>query len=87
MPPTMSSLFISRLLDFMKRLTFFFPAATVLFAANMKIIHMNGVFDLDNDDLVEFLTVEDGQGTGGVVSRVGYYEIDELGYPQLLWNL
>jgi len=48
---------------------------------------MDGVFDLDNDDLVEFLTIEDGQGTGGVVARIGYYEIDELGYPQLLWEL
>ncbi|MAG20765.1 MAG: hypothetical protein CMF77_01160 [Candidatus Marinimicrobia bacterium] len=56
-------------------------------AQNLKIDHMNGVYDLDNDDLVEFLTVEDGQGTGGLVVRVGYYEIDELGFPQLLWSL
>ena len=60
---------------------------TCLWAADLKILHMDGVFDLDNDDLVEFLTIEDGQGTGGVVTRIGYYEIDELGYPQLLWNL
>ena len=61
--------------------------SSLLFAQNLKIVHMDGVFDLDNDDLVEFLTIEDGQGAGSVVTRVGYYEIDELGYPQLLWNL
>lgn len=60
---------------------------TALKAAELKIVHMDGVFDLDHDDLVEFLSLEDGQGTGGVVTRVGYYEIDELGFPQLLWNL
>ncbi|MEE9167790.1 MAG: Ig domain-containing protein [Candidatus Neomarinimicrobiota bacterium] len=55
--------------------------------ANLKVVHIDGIFDLDYDDLVEFLTIEDGQGTGGVVTRIGYYEIDELGFPQLLWNI
>lgn len=48
---------------------------------------MDGVYDLDNDDLVEFLTIEEGQGDGGITGMIGYYEIDELGYPQLLWHL
>jgi len=57
------------------------------FAADLKIVHMDGVFDLDNDDLVEFITIEEGKGDGGITGMVGYYEIDELGYPQLLWHL
>lgn len=62
-------------------------ASTLVLGADLKIVHMDGVYDLDNDDLVEFLTIEDGQGREGVVARVVYYEIDELGYPQLLWQL
>ena len=54
------------------------------YGADLKIVHMDGVFDLDNDDLVEFITIEEGKGDGGVTGKVGYYEIDELGYPQLL---
>ena len=57
------------------------------YGADLKIVHMDGVFDLDNDDLVEFITIEEGKGDGGVTGKVGYYEIDELGYPQLLWHL
>ena len=54
---------------------------------NLQIIHMDGVYDLDNDDLVEFIAFEQDRETGGVVSRVAYYEIDDLGFPQLIWNL
>lgn len=71
----------------LKGVALWFVLVLPLGAANFKVIHIDGVFDLDYDDLVEFLTIEDGQGTGGVVTRVGYYEIDELGFPQLLWNL
>ena len=58
-----------------------------LTAQNLQIVHMDGVYDLDNDDLVEFVSFEQDRETGGVVSRVAYYEIDDLGFPQLIWNL
>ncbi len=58
-----------------------------LVGQNLQIIHMDGVYDLDNDDLVEFIAFEQDRETGGVVSRVAYYEIDDLGFPQLIWNL
>ena len=57
------------------------------FGADLKIVHIDGVFDLDNDDLVEFITIEEGRGDGDITGKIGYYEIDELGYPQLLWHL
>jgi len=46
------------------------------YGTDLKIVHMDGVFDLDNDDLVEFITIEEGKGDGGVTGKVGYYEID-----------
>ena len=48
---------------------------------------MDGVYDLDNDDLVEFLAFEESSESSGVLSRVAYYEIDDLGFPQLIWNI
>ena len=45
---------------------------------------MDGVYDLDNDDLVEFLAFEESSESSGVLSRVAYYEIDDLGFPQLI---
>lgn len=48
---------------------------------------MDGVYDLDNDDLVEFLAFEEASELSGTLSRVAYYEIDDLGFPQLIWNI
>lgn len=87
MPSFKQHLLGSYLLHTVKGITAFSCLISYLWSANLKIIHMDGVYDLDHDDLVEFLTIENGQGTGGIVTRIGYYEIDELGYPQLLWNL
>jgi len=64
-----------------------FILLSVLVGQNLQIVHMDGVYDLDNDDLVEFIAFEQDRETGGVVSRVAYYEIDDLGFPQLIWNL
>ena len=54
---------------------------------NLQIIHIDGVFDLDNDDLVEFLAFEETSETSEPLSRIAYYEIDDLGFPQLIWNV
>ena len=66
---------------------FTFMLLSGLTAQNLQIVHLDGVYDLDNDDLVEFISFEQDRETGGVVSRVAYYEIDDLGFPQLIWNL
>ncbi|SVC31590.1 uncharacterized protein METZ01_LOCUS284444, partial [marine metagenome] len=66
---------------------FVFMFLSGLTAQNLQIVHLDGVYDLDNDDLVEFISFEQDRETGGVVSRVAYYEIDDLGFPQLIWNL
>ena len=57
------------------------------FSQELKIRFMDGVFDLDNDDLVEFISFESEKVNVESASRIAYYEIDELGYPQLLWSL
>ena len=69
-------------------LTFVFTLiiSSGLFAAEFKIVNMHGVYDFDKDDLVEFLTIEEGQLEGRKVTLAGYYEIDELGFPQLIWS-
>ncbi len=54
------------------------------YGTDLKIVHMDGVFDLDNDDLVEFITIEEGKGDGGVTGKVGYYEISENVYYNVL---
>ena len=54
---------------------------------NLQIVHIDGVYDLDNDDLVEFLAFEEAPESSGSLSRVAYYEIDDLGFPQLIWNI
>ena len=54
------------------------------FGADLKIVHIDGVFDLDNDDLVEFITIEEGRGDGDITGKIGYYEIDECGGSGIL---
>ena len=81
-------------------MAFIFTLLSSIMAQNLQIVHMDGVYDLDNDDLVEFIAFEQDivamqqpipsllpREAGGVVSRVAYYEIDALGFPQLIWNL
>ncbi len=63
-----------------------FIISSGLSAAEFKIVNMHGVYDFDKDDLVEFLTIEEGQLEGRKVTLTGYYEIDELGFPQLVWS-
>jgi len=60
---------------------------SLLFGTDLKIIHMEGTFDLDQDGLVEFATVEVGQEDGHPISMLRYYEIDGDGYQQLNWEL
>ena len=59
----------------------------ISFCQDLKIRFMDGVYDLDNDDLVEFISFESEKINVESRSRIAYYEIDELGFPQLLWSL
>ena len=47
---------------------------------------MWGVFDVDQDNLVEFLTIEEGRRNNTNITLTGLYEINELGYPQPVWS-
>ena len=37
---------------------FIFTLLSSIMAQNLQIVHMDGVYDLDNDDLVEFIAFE-----------------------------
>lgn len=57
------------------------------FPQELKIIYMDGTFDLDQDKLHEFVTIETGTIDESEVSVVRYYEMDEDGYQRLNWEL
>ena len=60
---------------------------SVLLGKDLQIIHMEGTFDLDNDGLIEFASIEVGRENGKYISMIRYYEIDGDGYQQLNWEL
>ena len=60
---------------------------SVLIGKDLQIIHMEGTFDLDNDGLIEFASIEVGRENGHHISMIRYYEIDGDGYQQLNWEL
>ena len=59
--------------------------ASALWAQGLKIIHMEGTYDLDGDGLQEFASVESGQLGDKKLSVIRYYELDENGYQQMDW--
>ncbi|MFQ6677765.1 MAG: putative Ig domain-containing protein [Fidelibacterota bacterium] len=71
----------------MKIIIRFLLMFSLLFGADLKIIHMEGTFDLDQDGLFEFGAVEVGRENGYSISMLRYYEIDGDGYQQLNWEL
>ncbi|MEE8437088.1 MAG: VCBS repeat-containing protein [Candidatus Neomarinimicrobiota bacterium] len=58
-----------------------------LSAQNMKIIHMEGTFDLDGDGLQEFATIEEKIMGDHKKSVIRYYEMDEDGFQRVTWEL
>ena len=60
---------------------------SVLLGKDLQIIHMEGTFDLDDDGLIEFASIEVGRENGKYISMIRYYEIDGDGYQQLNWEL
>ena len=51
-----------------------------------KIIHMNGTYDLDGDNMLEFLALEIDPETDVFPSIVRFYEVDSDGYQALIWE-
>ena len=58
-----------------------------VFSQNMKIVHMEGTYDLDGDGLQEFASVESGSYGNKTLSVIRYYEIDKGGYQKMGWEL
>ncbi len=59
---------------------------TVSFVFAQKIVHMNGTYDLDGDNMLEFLSLELNPDFEVFPNAVRYYEIDSEGYQTLIWE-
>jgi len=53
---------------------------------SQKIVHMNGTYDLDGDNHLEFIALELDPTTDIFPTIVRYYEIDADGYQTLIWE-
>ena len=51
-----------------------------------KIVHMNGTYDLDGDNMLEFLSLEVNPDIDVFPTVVRFYEIDSDGYSTLIWE-
>ena len=57
------------------------------FSKELKIINMEGTYDLDGDGQYEFAALEFNRINGHTISMIRYYEIDIDGYQNLSWEL
>ena len=55
-------------------------------AQGLKIVHMEGTYDLDGDGLKEFAAIESGSIGGKQISVIRYYEINKEGYQEINWE-
>ena len=53
---------------------------------SQKIIHMNGSYDLDGDQFLEFISLELEPETDVFPTKVRFYEVDSDGYQSLIWE-
>ena len=60
--------------------------AVISIAFGEKIIHMNGTYDLDGDNMLEFLALEIDPEKDVFPSIVRLYEVDSDGYQSLIWE-
>ena len=58
-----------------------------IYAQGLRVVHMEGTYDLDGDRLQEFATIEKGLLNNNSVSLIRYYEINNDGYQQMNWEL
>ena len=68
------------------RLKFFILTLLISFSFGDKIYHMNGTYDLDGDNMLEFLALEINPEKDIFPSVVRFYEIDSDGYQTLIWE-
>ena len=65
----------------------FFCFIGIGFSQELKIIDMEGTYDLDGDGQYEFAALEYNRLNGNTISMIRYYEIDIDGYQNLSWEL
>ena len=53
---------------------------------SQKIVHMDGSFDLDGDNLLEFISLELDPDKNVFPTMVKYNEIDSDGYQTAIWE-
>ena len=58
-----------------------FTFICISFLYSQKISHMNGVYDLDGDQMLEFIALELDPSESVFPEKVRYYEIDSDSYP------
>ena len=58
----------------------------ISYGLSEKIIHMNGTYDLDGDNMLEFLSLELNPEIDIYPKFVRFYEIDSDGYQNLIWE-
>ena len=63
-----------------------FFLATRSVSQDLKIVHMEGSYDLDGDGLKEFATVESGSIGGKQKSVIRYYEVNQDGFQEVMWE-
>ena len=56
------------------------------FSLGQKIVHMDGSFDLDGDNLLEFISLELDPSKNVFPTMVRYNEIDTDGYQTVVWE-
>ena len=68
-----------------KKITYIvFVICSVLFS--QKIIHMNGSYDLDGDQFLEFISLELDPNKDVFPTQLRYYEVNSDGYQNLIWE-
>ena len=65
----------------------FIVSINILVSQGLKITHMEGTYDLDEDGFQEFASVEEGLLGNKKSSVVRYYELDGDGYQKMGWEL
>ena len=70
------------------RFRFKYLFAALIFSSlfSQKILQMNGTYDLDGDNMLEFLALELDPSKDVFPTAVRFYEIDSDGYQTLIWE-
>ena len=69
---------------FLKLSIYFVMYCSILIG--QKIVNMNGTYDLDGDNMLEFISLELNPNKDIFPKLVRYYEIDADGYQSLIWE-